>query len=159
MFARTLLVLALGFSISASAAPADDVNALLKSVETAFNKGDAKAAAALFAEDADVINPAGVTGRGRPAIEKVISADMTSVLKGSKNQKFTAENVRELAPTAWLVDATHEVPTMAMPDGTTKPGKLHVIFAVNKSKDGKMQIVSARPYMFMQQPSATGMGK
>lgn len=159
MFARTLLVLTLGFSLAASAAPADDVNALLKSMETAFNKGDAKAAAALFAEDADLINPAGVAGRGRPAIEKVIGTDMTTVLKSSKNQKFTAEMVRELAPTAWLVDATHEVPTMAMPDGTTKPGKLHVIFAVNKGKDGKLQVVSARPYMYMPPPTATGMGK
>jgi len=147
------LALALSASTIASAAPADDAGAVLKTLADAFNKGDAKAGAAVFAEDADLINPAGVTGKGRAAIEKVMAGDMAGIVKGATT-KFSVETARELAPNVWLVDATHEAQNMMGPDGKPMTGKLHVVFVMTKAKDGKLQISAARPYMFLPAPPA-----
>lgn len=158
MLSRSLLALALALSTSVAASPTDDVNGILKSLEAAFNKGDAKAAAALFADDADVINPAGVPGKGRAGIEKVIATDLATILKGTTHT-FTTETVRELGANVMLVDAKHEAQNMKMPDGKLQTGKLHVTFVVTKSKLGKLQIAAARPYMFVPPPAPSGMGK
>jgi ketosteroid isomerase-like protein len=144
----SLVVVALGFSLSAHAAPMDDANAFLKSLGDAFNKGDAKAAAMLGTEDSDVINPAGVAGKGRAENEKIIAADLNGILKGATN-KFTADSVREVGTGAWLVDATHEAANMTGPDGKKMTGKLHVVLVLVKGKDGKLAFTAVRPYMFL----------
>jgi len=147
------LALAIGLLVPAasSAAPADEVNAVLKSLGDAFNKGDAKAAAALFAEDSDVISPFGVPGKGRAGAEKVIAGDLAGALKGSTNT-FTAEDVRQLAPNVLLVDATHESQNMTGPDGKKMTGKLHLVLVMVRGKDKKLTIGAARPYMFLPPP-------
>lgn len=151
MLTRTLFALTLGLSLSAAAAPADDVTTMLKALSDAFNKGDAKAVAAHFTEDADLINMTGTRAEGKANIEKAVSSDMMTALKGATTHKITAENTRELAPNVWFVDATHEAQNMMMPDGKIGTGKVHVSFVMTK-KDGKMQIVAARPYLFVPPP-------
>ena len=153
-----VLALSLSFASTASATPADDVNALLKTLGDAFNKSDAKAAAALFAEDSDLINPGGLMAKGRGAEEKILAGDMAGILKGATT-KFTAESVREVGTGAWLVDATHEATNMKGPDGKTMTGKLHVVFVLTMSKDKKLQISAARPYMFLPPPAAAAAKK
>lgn len=141
-------------AVSSAAPPTDEVNAVLKSLGDAFNKGDAKAAAALFTDDCDLISPFGVPGKGRAGAEKVIAADIAGPLKGGTHT-FTTENVRELAPNVMLVDATHEVQNMTGPDGKKMTGKLHVVLVMVRGKDKKLQVAAARPYMFMPPPPAT----
>jgi uncharacterized protein (TIGR02246 family) len=148
------LVLVVFVPATSSAAPADEVNAVLKSLGDAFNRGDAKAAAALFSEDSDVISPFGMPGKGRAGAEKVIAADIAGPLKGTTNT-FTAENVRQLAPNLLLVDATHESQGMIGPDGKKMTGKLHLTLVMVRGKDKKWMISAARPYMFMPQPPQT----
>ncbi len=145
------LALALFVPAAVSAAPADEVNAVLKSIADAFNKGDARAAAAMFAEDSDVISPFGVPGKGRAGAEKVMAADMAGPLKGTTST-FTADTVRELAPNVLLVDATHEAQNMTGPDGKKMNGKLHVVLVMVRGKDRKLMVAAARPYMFMPPP-------
>ena len=147
------LALALFVPAAAAAAPADEVNTMLKSFADAFNKGDARAAAAHFSEDCDVISPFGVPGKGRAGAEKVIAADLAGPLKGATNT-FTADNVRELAPNVLLVDATQEAQNMTGPDGKRMNGKLHVVLVMVRGKDRKLMIAAARPYMFMPPPPA-----
>lgn len=155
---RTLSLLALALALfvpaTSSAAPADEINTVLKSLGDAFNSGDAKAASMLFAENADVISPFGVPGKGRAGAEKVMAADLAGPLKGSTNT-FTADNVRQLAPNIWLVDATQEAQGMTGSDGKKMAGKLHLMLVMEKGKDRKMMITSARPYMFMPPPPQT----
>lgn len=154
-FLSTLAVALALFAPAASAAPpsTDEVNTALKPLADAFNKGDAKAAAALFTEDADVISPFGVPGKGRAGAEKVIGADMAGPMKGSTNT-FTAETVREIAPNVYLVDATHESQGMTGPDGKKMTGKLHLTLVMVRGKDKKLMVSAARPYMFMPPPPA-----
>jgi len=148
--ALALVLLAPGMSF---ATPTDDASALLTKLADAFNKGDAKAAAALFTEDTDLISPTGVQGKGRAGAEKVIHGDLTTILKGATN-RFSVDNARELASNVWLVDASHEAQNMTGPDGKKTTGKLHVVFVMVKGKDGKLAIAAARPYMFMPPPPA-----
>lgn len=148
-----ILAVALSISTTAHATPTDDVNALLKSLGDAFNKGDAKAIAAMFADDGDLINPAGISAKGRAEAEKVLAGDINGILKGTTT-KFTADSVREIGSGAWLVDATHEAANMKGPDGKMMTGKLHVVFVLTKSKDKKLQFSAARPYMFLPPPAA-----
>ena len=148
-----VLALSLSFASTASAAPADDVNALLKNLGDAFNKGDAKPCAALFAEDGDLISPAGQVAKGRAAVEKTIAGDITGILKGATT-KFSTDSVRDLGNGTWLVDGTHEAQNMTGPDGMKMTGKLHVVFVASMSKDKKLQLLAARPYMFLPAPAA-----
>jgi len=155
MMNRTLavLALALGLSLPAAAAPADDVNAALKSLGDAFTKGDAKAAVALGTDGLDIINPAGVRGKGKAEAEKVIAGDLATILKGTTS-KFTSESAKEVGAGVWLVDATQEVTNMKMPDGKTGTGKFHVVFVAVKGKDGKIAFSAARPYQYLTPPPA-----
>ena len=151
----SLLALALAVVVPASsvAAPVtDDVNAVLKSLGDAFNKGDAKAASALFAENGDVISPFGVPGKGREAAEKIMAADMAGPMKGTTNT-FTATDTRQIAPNVYLVDVTHESDGMTGPDGKKMTGKLHLVLVMARGKDKKLMIEAARPYMFMPPPA------
>ena len=152
-FLSTLALALALFAPVASATPpsTDEVNTALKPLADAFNKGDPKAAAALFTDDADVISPFGVPGKGRAGAEKVIGGDMTGALKGTTST-FTAETVRELAPNVYLVDATHEAQGMTGPDGKKMTGKLHVTLVMVRGKDKKLAIAAARPYMFLPPP-------
>jgi len=134
---------------SSAAPPTQEVNALLSKLEDAFNRGDAKAGASLFATDGDLINPVGRQGQGRAAVEKIMATDMQTILKGARST-FTADSVRELAPNVWLVDATHSGQGMKGPDGKPMTGKIHLVAIVTRAKDNKLQIAAARPYMFMQ---------
>jgi uncharacterized protein (TIGR02246 family) len=146
------LALALVFltPVSTSAAPpTQEVNALLTKLGDAFNRGDAKAGAALFATDGDLINPTGKQGQGRAAVEKIMATDMQTILKGARST-FTADTVRELAPNVWLVDATHMGQGMKGPDGKAMTSKIHLVAIVTRAKDNTLQISAARPYMFMQ---------
>src|SRR6185503_865171 len=80
-----------------------DVQATLDKVAEAFNKSDAKAAAALFTDDATVINPVGDTGTNRDGVEKIIAQDLGTILKGGQS-KFTVQKVRQVSPNAVWVD-------------------------------------------------------
>lgn len=156
MFARLLFCTVLTLSLSSASAfasPADDVNALLKTVSDGMNKGDAKAAAAAWADDGDLINPAGVVGKGHAGVEKVLAGDIATILKGTTS-KFTVETTRDLGNGIWLVDATHEAQNMTGPDGKKMTGKLHVAIVLTTSKDKKLQVAAARPYMYMPAPPA-----
>ena len=157
MFSRILFGFALvvGLSTAAHATPADDVNALLKTLGDNINKRDAKAIAAMFADDGDLISPAGVAAKNHADAEKVLSGDINGILKGTTS-KFTADSVREVGAGAWLVDATHEAANMKGPDGKTMTGKLHVVFVLTKNKANKLQFSAARPYMFLPPPPAAG---
>src|SRR5438477_6211090 len=88
---RSALVLAVVASTGLAGAAAgaskdeDAVKARVAEFAEAFNKGDAKAAAAMWADDATLVNPVGVTGKGPAEIEKVIASDLATIVKDTKS--------------------------------------------------------------------------
>jgi uncharacterized protein (TIGR02246 family) len=84
---RLALVIAVAVTlVSALAAqkPDADIEALTRQYEEAFNKGDAKALAALHTEDAIRVGANGELAVGRAAIEKQLSSALAGPVKGAK---------------------------------------------------------------------------
>jgi uncharacterized protein (TIGR02246 family) len=93
--ARALvLLLSIWIAASPSGARADDVRAAIdagnRDFVAAFLRGDAKAVAALYAEDAQVIPPGGAVASGRAAIAAHWQAAIES---GVKDLKLATESV------------------------------------------------------------------
>lgn len=65
---------------------------------TAFNRGDAKAAAAVYAQDGTHTYALGFTHRGRAAIEKGLAEFLAGPWKGTR-LAITTESIRFLTPT------------------------------------------------------------
>lgn len=73
----------------------------------ALNKGDAKAAAALFAEDGDYVSSTGRTASGRAAIEKLIAEQSAGAFKGT-SFKTTVESVRSVTGDVMIGNGSFE---------------------------------------------------
>src|SRR3954469_12528748 len=84
---RTFIAALLLFSASTAAAASKDEDAVKARVAefiALFNKGDAKAVSAFWTEDGTLVNPVGQKGTGPAGVEKVISGDLATILKGAK---------------------------------------------------------------------------
>ncbi|PTY01528.1 hypothetical protein DB346_12305 [Verrucomicrobia bacterium LW23] len=109
-------------------AAAETVNAYI----AAYNKGDAKALGALFAEDAEWVDEEGGVIRGRAEIEKTLAATFAST-KG-RTVDINVESVRPLTP-----DVLSETGTVVLTDAD---GSVHTssYTAVHVKKEGKWLI-------------------
>ncbi len=120
-----------------------------------FNKGDAKAAAAYFAEDATLVNPVGMRGTGRAEVEKIIGADIATILKGTQ-MEMKVVSVRMAGKDAAFVELEHSVKGMMGPGGKAMDMTFHVpALMVKKGKD--WFVAEARPYAYL--PPPPGMPK
>jgi uncharacterized protein (TIGR02246 family) len=96
----------------------------------AFNRGDAKALAAFWAEDAEYVDQDGHQYKGRPAIEKMLQRDLAEH-KGAKLD-IHLDSVKQLSPDVELEDG---VTAVTAPDGG--PGSAARFSAVLVKKDGQ----------------------
>ena len=159
---RTLLIaLALTTATSAFAAPKDkdkgkdedSIKARVAEFITAFNKGDAKATAAFFADDATLVNPLGIKGTGHAEIEKIIATDMATVLKGAQMEMKVVQFRAAGKDAAW-VELEHTATGVKTPDGKTVNLTFHVpALMVKKGKN--WLVAEARPYAYLPAPPAT----
>jgi uncharacterized protein (TIGR02246 family) len=114
--------------------------ALQKNAEAfveAFNKGDAKAAAAFFTEDGDIIDQDGRQIKGRKAIEKTY----TKVFAGAKGAKLFIKitSLRVASPNLALEDGlTEVVPGDGGPPSAARYSVVHV------KQDGEWRMESVR---------------
>ncbi len=141
------LALAVVAVVVASAAFAADDVAIKKQFEAlsaAFTAKDAKAVAALFAEDGDLINPSGVYAKGRADIEKVAASDIEHFLSKGVNT-FTVTDIRMLRSDIAIVNATHVVSGIKGPDGSAQPDLKVLVTVVDVKKGGKWLALAARP--------------
>jgi len=127
---------------------ADEIQPLMDEIAACMDRGDAAAAAKLFTEDATVISPMGLRGTGTAGVQKVLTADMTAILKGAHSH-FTVEAVRPLGD-AVFIDAMHEVTGSSAGGGRAM--ELHVALLAQK-KGGAWRLMEARPYAFMTPPT------
>ena len=98
----------------------------------AFNKGDAKAVAALFTADADWIDDRGTVIRGQAAIQRAVE-DSVSEHKG-KSLKLRMDSVRVLAPDVVVGNA------LSTFNEADKSGESSAFIAVYVKQDGKWRI-------------------
>jgi uncharacterized protein (TIGR02246 family) len=155
---RTLLAAVLVSSLvsvaSAQKAGKDEetVRQMQADFAAAWNKHDAKAMAALWAEDGDVINPAGKVAKGRADVEKLMAEEHATFAKGTT---FTnnVTGVRFLKPDVALLDASYEIAGVMGPGG--KAGSMKGLYTVVLvKKGGKWWVSSARPMVPLPEPSA-----
>lgn len=104
----------------------------------AFNKGDAKAVAALWAQDGDYIDEAGERTSGRDAIQKKYAA----FFAGNRAAKIqvSIDAVHQVGPDTAIEDGRSKL-TLAAPAGSQPVGRYTV---VHVKQNGKWLIASAR---------------
>jgi len=125
------------------------IGQLWQQFSDAWARGDAHARAALWAEDASLINPFGVEAHGRAAIEKVFEQETVGFAKGTTHT-FSKFSYRFLTPTIAEVDMTGEIKGIRGADGAPMPTLTIHVFAIVAKASGTWEIKDARPYVIAQ---------
>jgi len=123
---------------------ADELQPLLDTLAACMDRGDARAAAALFADDANLISPTGMVGAGAAGVLRVLAADMEAMLSGARSQ-FTVDFVRPLGDVVFA-DVTHEIAGSKV--GAGRALEVHAALLARK-QGGGWKLIEARPYFFM----------
>jgi uncharacterized protein (TIGR02246 family) len=106
----------------------------------AWNRHDAKAFAAVFAEDADFTNWRGEGASGRSKIEEFHAPMFASIFKNS-HQRYTAIKTRLIRPDVAAVDVHWEMTGAMDAQGNPRPDRQGLLnFAMAKNA-GQWQIV------------------
>lgn len=159
---RTLLAALLLFSVATTSAHAaskeeDALKGRVAEFIALFNKGDAKAMTAYFADDATLVNPVGVKGTGSAEVEKILANDMATILKGATMEMKVVQFRAVGKDSAW-VELEHTVTGAKTPDGKTLNATFHVpCLFVKKNK--KWVVAEARPYAYLPAPPAAHAAK
>jgi uncharacterized protein (TIGR02246 family) len=140
------LVCAMGYGTSPARAAESDPQeaAITKTAEAfvdAFQKGDAKAVAASWAEDGDYVDLNGRHLQGRPAIENAFK-DFFTENKGLK-LRIEVNSVRFVAPDVAIEDGTTSV---IPPDGTPPSQARYTNVHVKRDGQWLLQSVREAPY-------------
>jgi uncharacterized protein (TIGR02246 family) len=142
------LVLAAGGAAADERPKTDDQRALVKLEDdfaAAWNKGDAKAMAALWEDDGDLVNPAGRVAHGRAEIEKLFVADQTGPFKDTR---FTitcpATGIRMVKSDVAVVDCSWEVAAAKDAAGQPRPALKGLSAGVAVKSAGRWRWVAGR---------------
>lgn len=152
----------LALAVPAVAAGHSEAEAAIEHVFQKFSdawaRGDAPARAALWAEDASLINPFGVKAHGRAAIEKVFEQENAGFARGTTHT-FSDFSFRFLTPAIAEVDTTGEIKGMRRQDGSAMPPMTVHVFAIMAKGGGTWQIQDARPYVLAPMPGQPAAAK
>ena len=112
--------------------------------QEAWNKHDAKAIAAFWAEDGDLINPMGMVGMGRAEVEKVVAGDLAGFIRDGVST-FTVKHIRYVKSDVIVLYMTHEVGDGHAPDGSVIPTMKVMVAVTAMKKGGTWWWLAARP--------------
>jgi len=117
-----LLVAVFAHATAASAQESDRVAIRNRTgeYERAFNRGDAAAAAAVYATDGTHTYAFGVTHRGRPAIEQGLREFLAGPMKGAR-LRLTVDSIRFITGEIAVEEDSFEVSGMTSADGANVP--------------------------------------
>ncbi len=152
-----LAVIAVPVVAAGHAAAEAAIQKVLQQFSDTWASGDAHARAALWAEDASLINPFGLEARGRAAIEKVFEQEDAGFAKGT-TQTFSDFSYRFLTPTIAEVDTTGTIKGMKSADGTPMPPVTVHVFGIFTKTGGKWQMKDVRPYLIAKPPGTAPAG-
>jgi uncharacterized protein (TIGR02246 family) len=125
-----------------------EMQALVDAFVAAWNKGDAKALAALHAEGAIRASPQGQMLVGRAAIEQSFAAAFAAELKGTK-LVVTPGDERSISPDMAVSNGTWEITGGTPPAGAaTKGTYLNVVVR----QGGRWLVASSAPYPAAMKP-------
>lgn len=110
-----------------------------------WNKDDAKGMAAMFADDADLINPLGRVAKGKAEIEKLYQDEHSGAFKGSHFTSDCKGGVRVLKPDVAIVTCSFEVTGGTLPDGKPMPVMKGIYTATMTKTKNRWQVVAGRP--------------
>lgn len=111
------------------------IEAQLRSLEGAWNRHDARAFAALFAEDAHFVNVFGMPANGRKAIEEFHAPIFATMFRESR-LSLGETKVRFLRPDVAAVDARWEMTGARDPQGNPWPKRRGLLSFVATRRDG-----------------------
>jgi uncharacterized protein (TIGR02246 family) len=129
-----VFLLASAAAYSATANPAADnaaIRALAQRQEAAWNRHDAKAYAALFTADCDVVNVVGNWWSGRAEVERKLTTAYTSAFRHS-TLTFTNVQMRYLTPQLAIAHLRWAMTGAEMPAGLPQPRQGIQILVVRK---------------------------
>jgi len=116
------------------------IQAVMDRFEDAWNRHDAKAFAAVFAEDADFTNWRGTGASGRSKIEEFHAPMFATIFKNS-HQKYTDIRTRFVRPDVAAVDVRWEMTGATDPHGNPRPEPQGLLNFVMAKNGGQWQIV------------------
>ena len=121
----------------------------LQEFQSAWNKDDTTAMAAVWADDGSLINPVGVFAQGRDEIVKVFVQEHTSP-GPFKATKYATSDVKFqwVTPDVAVVDVSANVSGIRGSDGAATPDYAHHVVWVFVKKGGMWMAAAARPYQF-----------
>ncbi len=117
MHKRTVLLVVVLIGLGSAAAaqkPDADMEALTRTYEQAFNKGDAKALSALYTKDAVRLGLEGQLANGQAAIEKNYTTAFGATAKGAK-LTLKPGRVQEVTSDVRITKGTFQVTGGSMP--------------------------------------------
>jgi uncharacterized protein (TIGR02246 family) len=152
---RLITILLVASSTSAFAGGAEDAPILKvhEDFAASWNKHDYKAMAAIFADDADLINPLGRVAKGKAEIEKLYQDEQTGAFKSSRFTSKCKDGVRIVKPDVAVVTCSFEVTDGRLPDGKAMPPLDGTYTATMIKAKGKWQVVAGRPMIPFAPPS------
>jgi uncharacterized protein (TIGR02246 family) len=129
-----------------TAASTKDAQAIHDRIEefvSAWNTHNPRAMSMVYADDADLINPAGRVAKSRAEIEKLFADEHAGALKESRIS-LKAEEVRLLASDIAVSDDDFEVTGVRDPSGRETAMRGHLTLALKK-QDDTWWVVTCRP--------------
>jgi uncharacterized protein (TIGR02246 family) len=118
----------------------DAIRAVVDRLMEAWNRHDAHAFAAVFAQDADFTNVIGMGAHGRDKIEEFHAPMFSSLFKNS-HQDYTEIKVRFIRPDVATVDVRWHMTGATDPQGNPRPNREGLLnFMATKNK-GAWQIL------------------
>jgi uncharacterized protein (TIGR02246 family) len=117
-----------------------------------WNHHDAKAMAAIWAPDGDLINPFGRVAKGRKAVEQLFVDEHGGMMK-TTTFAIDAHQWRMLDATTALLDWDVTVSGVMAPAGAPTSLKNHLNIVMVK-KNGSWWIAAARPVVYAPDPGA-----
>lgn len=130
--------------MATSVATQTTAEAVVHEFSKAWNKHDAKALAALFAPDGDLINPGGRPASGKAEIEQFFGEEHTGYLKDSQ-MNVSIRRVRQLRPDIAIVTVDMAMTGVRGPGSNElSSGDIITTFVVEKQGDA-WRIVTIRP--------------
>jgi uncharacterized protein (TIGR02246 family) len=137
-------VLGMAVAFAASAAGSPDIDAV-RQVQVrqadAWNRHDAGAYTALFANDGDVVNVLGWWWQGRTAIESKLTSAFAWVFRDSK-MTINDVQVRMLTPTIAIARVQWHMEGAKVPPGAAEPPRQGIQLQVLRKDRGKWLIES-----------------
>ena len=130
-------------SAPASAAEADDPKILVDGFIRAWNAHDMKALAELFLEDAEFVNAAGMSWKGRDVIQTMHERFHAARFKTTTLAE-TNTTVRMLRPDVAVLDFQSELSGSRDANGILLPKRHGIMLIVAVRQEGGWRIVSAQ---------------